>query len=85
MKNNITILDSFTETETRQKEQERIVIDIVEVKVNTDFLVIQLTKRDAQLLAGLGDNYKSVTIAMQGAGRRLARKLEDIGISPTRG
>tara|TARA_S200000501_G_scaffold5830_1_gene5087 strand:+ start:104 stop:361 length:258 start_codon:yes stop_codon:yes gene_type:complete len=85
MKNNITILDSFTETETRQKEQERIVIDIVEVKVNTDFLVIQLTKKDAQLLAGLSGDYKSVTIAMQGAGRRLARKLEDIGISPTRG
>ena len=55
MKNNTTILDSFTETETIKEERERTVIDVVDVEVKTNYLVLQITKKDAQLLAALGD------------------------------
>ena len=54
MKNNTTILDSFTETEIVKEERERIVIDVVDVEVKTDYLVLRVTKKDAQLLAALG-------------------------------
>ena len=56
MKNNTTILDSFTETETIKEERERTVIDVVDVEVKTNYLVLQITKKDAQLLAALGDS-----------------------------
>ena len=84
MRNNTTILDSFTETEIVKEERERIVIDVVDVEVKTDYLVLQVTKSDAQLLAALGDCTSSRTNAMHDAGRRLAKKLEDAGISPRR-
>ena len=84
MRNNTTILDSFTETETIKEERERIVVDVVDVEVKTDFLVLQIAKTDAQLLAAVGDSTPSRTNAMHDAGIRLAERLEAIGIMPRR-
>ena len=84
MANNIVILDSFSESETRQEKRERIVVEYVDVEYKTDFLVLQISRRDAQLLAGLGDGKSNCTRPMQNAGARLAKKLKDIGISPAR-
>ena len=84
MKNNITILDSFTETETVKEERKRTVIDVVDVEVNTDFLVLQIPKKDAQLLAALGDSTAGRTNGMHEAGRRLTKRLEAVGIMPRR-
>ena len=84
MKNNTTILDSFTETETIKEERERTVIDVVDVEVKTNYLVLQITKKDAQLLAALGDSTASRTVAMHEAGTRLAQKLEMAGSLPRR-
>ena len=84
MTNTTTILDTFSETETVTEEKEITVVKKYDVEVTTEFLVLQMTKKDARLLAAVGDDIASRTNAMQRAGRRLGRKLAEIGESPTR-
>ena len=84
MSNNITILNkSVTRwTETREREVTRI--EEYEVERQQTLIDIRIPLADLLLLASCGDGTKSTTIAMEGAGDRLRKKLMAAGYKSRR-
>lgn len=84
MSNNIIILDQKITrwTETREREVTRI--EEYEVERQQTLIDIRIPLADLMLLASCGDGTKSTTIAMEGAGHRLRKKLNDAGYTAKR-